>query len=36
MLDRLQSLNVIAWTRSPSTITATVALDASKVIADGP
>jgi hypothetical protein len=36
MLDRLQALNVIAWTRTPSTIDVTVASDASKVIVDGP
>jgi hypothetical protein len=36
MLDRLQALNVIAWTRTPSTIDITVASDASKVIVDGP
>jgi hypothetical protein len=36
MLDRLQSLNVIAWSRSLDTIKVTVASDASKVIVDGP
>ncbi len=36
MLDRLQALNVIAWTRSASTIDVTVASDASRVIVDGP
>jgi hypothetical protein len=36
MLDRLQSLNVIAWSRSLDTIRVTVASDASKVIVDGP
>ena len=36
MLDRLQALNLIAWERSPSTITVTVATDASRVIVDGP
>jgi hypothetical protein len=36
MLDRLQSLNVIAWTRSPGTIRVVVAADASRVIVDGP
>jgi Transglycosylase SLT domain len=36
MLDRLQSLNVIAWTRTLSTIKVTVASDASRVIVDGP
>ena len=28
MLDRLQSLNLIAWVRDPSTIEITVAADA--------
>jgi Transglycosylase SLT domain len=36
MLDRLQALNVIAWTRSLATIRVVVASDASKVIVDGP
>jgi hypothetical protein len=36
MLDRLQSLNLIAWSRSLSTIKVTVASDASRVIVDGP
>ena len=36
ILDRLQSLNVIAWSRGLSTIDVTVASDASKVIVDGP
>jgi hypothetical protein len=36
LLDRLQSLNVIAWSRSIDTIKVTVASDASKVIVDGP
>lgn len=36
MLDRLQALNLIAWTRLPSTIEITVASDASRVIVDGP
>jgi hypothetical protein len=35
MLDRLQALNVIAWTRAGSTIEITVASDASHVIVDG-
>jgi hypothetical protein len=35
MLDRLQSLNLIAWGRTPTTIEITVASDASRVIADG-
>jgi transglycosylase-like protein with SLT domain len=35
MLDRLQALNLIAWTRGPATISVTVASDASRVIADG-
>jgi hypothetical protein len=35
MLDRLQALNLIAWTRGPATISITVASDASRVIADG-
>jgi hypothetical protein len=36
MLDRLQALNVIAWTREPTTIDVTVASDAGRVIVDGP
>jgi len=36
MLDRLQSLNVIAWSRNLNTIKIAVASDASKVIVDGP
>ncbi len=36
MLDRLQALDVIAWTRTPTTINVTVAGDASRVIVDGP
>lgn len=36
MLDRLQALNVIAWSRSLGTITVTVASDASHVIVNGP
>jgi hypothetical protein len=36
MLDRLQALNVIAWSRSPDTIAITVASDAARVIASGP
>jgi hypothetical protein len=36
MLDRLQALNVIAWSRLPAVIQVTVAGDASKVIVDGP
>jgi hypothetical protein len=35
-LDRLQALNLIAWTRSPTTIEVTVASDASQVIRNGP
>jgi hypothetical protein len=35
MLDRLQALNLIAWTRGPATISITVASDASRLIADG-
>jgi hypothetical protein len=35
-LDRLQALNLIAWTRSPTTIEVTVASDASQVIQGGP
>jgi hypothetical protein len=36
MLDRLQSLNVIAWERYPSEIEITVASGAAHVIVDGP
>jgi hypothetical protein len=36
MLDRLQSLNLIAWERYPSEIEVTVAADATRVIVDGP
>jgi len=36
MLDRLQALNLIAWTRAPATIEVTVASDAARVIVDGP
>jgi soluble lytic murein transglycosylase-like protein len=36
MLDRLQALNVIAWTRTLDTIRVVVASDASHVIVDGP
>ncbi len=36
MLDRLQSLNLIAWIRGTSTIEITVAADADKVITAGP
>jgi hypothetical protein len=35
MLDRLQALNLIAWTRYPSEIEVTVASDAAQVIAQG-
>ncbi|MBV9916883.1 MAG: transglycosylase SLT domain-containing protein [Solirubrobacterales bacterium] len=35
-LDRLQALNLIAWTRSPTKIEVTVASDASQVIRNGP
>jgi hypothetical protein len=35
MLDRLQSLNLIAWERTPATIAITVASDAAHVIAGG-
>jgi hypothetical protein len=35
MLDRLQSLNVIAWQRYPDEIEITVASDADRVIAEG-
>jgi hypothetical protein len=36
MLDRLQSLNLIAWQRYPSAIEVTVASDAARVIVNGP
>ena len=36
MLDRLQALNLVAWTRTPATIEVTVASDAARVIVDGP
>jgi hypothetical protein len=36
MLDRLQALNLVAWTRTLSTIDVTVASDASHVIVDRP
>ncbi len=36
MLDRLQTLNLIAWVRNPTTIEITVASDASNVIVHGP
>ncbi len=36
MLDRLQSLNLVAWQRYPSVIEVTVAADASRVIVNGP
>jgi hypothetical protein len=36
MLDRLQALNLIAWTRTPDTIDVTVASDAGRVIVNGP
>lgn len=35
MLDRLQVLNLIAWSRGQTTISITVASDASRLIADG-
>jgi hypothetical protein len=35
MLDRLQALNLIAWSRGQATISITVASDASRLIADG-
>jgi hypothetical protein len=35
MLDRLQSLNLIAWIRGTSTIEITVAPDADSVLAHG-
>jgi hypothetical protein len=36
VLDRLQALDLIAWSRTPDTIDVTVAADAGKVIVDGP
>ena len=36
MLDRLQALNLIAWTRQPLTIEVTAASDASQAIVNGP
>ncbi len=36
MLDRLQSMNLIAWIRGTATIEITVAADADKVITEGP
>jgi hypothetical protein len=36
LLDRLQSLDVIAWLREPDTIDVTVASDATRVLAVGP
>jgi hypothetical protein len=36
MLDRLQSLNLIAWQRYPAEIEVTVASDADRVIVEGP
>ena len=36
MLDQLQSLNLIAWTRTPDTIDVTVAADAGRAIVNGP
>ena len=36
MLDRLQALNLIAWSREGGTIDVTVAADASKALVDGP
>jgi hypothetical protein len=36
MLDRLQALNLIAWSRTLETIDITVASDAAKTIVDGP
>ena len=36
MLDRLQSLNLIAWQRYPAVIEVTVASDAARVIVNGP
>jgi hypothetical protein len=36
LLDRLQALNLIAWSRGSSTIEVTVASDASRYLVDGP
>jgi hypothetical protein len=36
MLDRLQALDLIAWSREPTTIDVTVASDAGRAIVDGP
>lgn len=36
LLDRLQALNLIAWSRGLSTISVTVASDASRYLVDGP
>lgn len=36
MLDRLQALNLIAWSREPTTIDVTVASDAGQAIVNGP
>jgi hypothetical protein len=36
MLDRLQALDLIAWTRAPATIDVTVASDAGRTIVGGP
>ncbi len=36
MLDRLQALNLIAWSRNLDTIEITVASDASRFLVDGP
>ena len=36
MLDRLQSLNLIAWERFPDEIEITVASDAGRAIVNGP
>jgi hypothetical protein len=36
MLDRLQTLNLIAWERFPSEIEVTVAADASQALVHGP
>jgi hypothetical protein len=36
MLDRLQSLNLIAWERFTGVIEVTVASDASHAVVDGP
>jgi hypothetical protein len=36
MLDRLQALNLVAWSRRATTIDITVAPDASRAIVNGP